>query len=59
MAKSANQEKKPKDSKGDFPEVHKEVNYIIGGPNSSEPPRCTLVDRMYGCLEQIHFTTWC
>jgi hypothetical protein len=26
MAKKANQEKKPKDPKGDFPEAHKEVN---------------------------------
>jgi hypothetical protein len=35
--KPANQEKKPEDSKGDFPEAHKEVNYIFGGPNSYEP----------------------
>jgi hypothetical protein len=35
-AKKANQEKKLKDPKGDFPEAHKEVNYIYGGPNSYE-----------------------
>jgi hypothetical protein len=31
-AKRADQKKKPKESKGDFPEAHKEVNYIYGGP---------------------------
>jgi hypothetical protein len=35
-AKGADQEKKPKDSKGDFPEAHKEVNYIYGGSDSYE-----------------------
>jgi hypothetical protein len=39
MAKAANQEKKPDDSKGNFPEAHKEVNYIFGGPDSYEPKR--------------------
>jgi hypothetical protein len=39
MAKSANHEKKPEDPKGDFPEAHKEVNYIFGGPGSYEPKR--------------------
>jgi hypothetical protein len=39
MAKSADQEKKPKDPKGDFPKSHKEVNYIFGGPDSYEPRR--------------------
>jgi hypothetical protein len=39
MAKPANQEKKPKDPKGDFPKAHKEVNYIFGGPDSYEPRR--------------------
>jgi hypothetical protein len=34
MAKAANQEKKPDDSKGNFPEAHKEVNYIFGGLDS-------------------------
>jgi hypothetical protein len=34
MAKAADQEKKPKDPKGDFPEAHKEVNYIFLGPDS-------------------------
>jgi hypothetical protein len=36
MAKGADQEKKPEESKGDFPEAHKEVNYIYGGPDSYE-----------------------
>jgi hypothetical protein len=35
-AKGADQEKKPKNPMGDFPEAHKEVNYIYGGPNSYE-----------------------
>jgi hypothetical protein len=39
MAKPADQEKKPKDPKGDFPKAHKEVNYIFGGPDSYEPRR--------------------
>jgi hypothetical protein len=39
MAKPADQEKKPKDPKGDFPETHKEVNYNFGGPDSFEPKR--------------------
>jgi hypothetical protein len=39
MAKVANQENKPEDPKGDFPVAHKEVNYIFGGPDSSEPKR--------------------
>jgi hypothetical protein len=30
------QEKKPKELKGDFLEAHKEVNYIFGGPDSYE-----------------------
>jgi hypothetical protein len=30
---------KPKDPKGDFPEAHKEVNYIYGGPESNESRR--------------------
>jgi hypothetical protein len=34
MTKKVDQEKKPEDSKGDFPEADKEVNYIYGGPNS-------------------------
>jgi hypothetical protein len=34
MAKGVNQEKRPEEPKGDFPEVHKEVNYIYGGPDS-------------------------
>jgi hypothetical protein len=38
-AKGADQEKKPEDPKGDFPEVHKEVNYIYGGPESYESRR--------------------
>ncbi len=31
-----NQEKKLKEPKGDFPEAHKEVNYIYGDPHSYE-----------------------
>jgi hypothetical protein len=36
-AKAVNQEKKPEDSKNDFPEASKEVNYIFGSPDSYEP----------------------
>jgi hypothetical protein len=39
MAKGADQEKKPEDPKGNFPEAHKEVNYIYGGPESYESRR--------------------
>jgi hypothetical protein len=39
MAKGSNQQKKPKDPRGDFPEAHKEVNYIYGGPESYESRR--------------------
>jgi hypothetical protein len=35
-AKLVDQEKKPKELKGDFLEAHKEVNYIFGGPDSYE-----------------------
>jgi hypothetical protein len=38
-AKGADQEKKPKKRKGDFPEAHKEVNYIYGGPDSYDSRR--------------------
>jgi hypothetical protein len=38
-AKKADQEKKPEEPKGDFPEAHKEVNYIYGGPDSYESRR--------------------
>jgi hypothetical protein len=31
--------KKLEDPKGDFPEAHKEVNYIYSGPDSYEPKR--------------------
>jgi hypothetical protein len=34
MAKGANQGKKPEEPKGDFPEAHKDVNYIYGGSDS-------------------------
>jgi hypothetical protein len=37
MAKPADHEKKPEDPKGNFPEVHKEVNYIFGDPDWYEP----------------------
>jgi hypothetical protein len=39
MAKGADHEKKPEEPKGDFPEAHKEVNYIYGGPDSYESRR--------------------
>jgi hypothetical protein len=39
MAKVVDQEKKPKEPKGDFLEAHKEVNYIYGGPDSYESRR--------------------
>jgi hypothetical protein len=38
-AKGAGQEKKPEEPKGDFPETHKELNYIYGGPDSYESRR--------------------
>jgi hypothetical protein len=38
-AKAPDQEEKPEDPKGNFPEAHKEVNYIFGGPDSYEPKR--------------------
>jgi hypothetical protein len=39
MAKGADQEKRTEELKRDFPEAHKEVNYIYGGPNSYESRR--------------------
>jgi hypothetical protein len=36
LAKKVKQDKKPEDPKGDFPEAHKEVNYIYDGPDSYE-----------------------
>jgi hypothetical protein len=36
MVKGANQEKIPEQTKGVFPEAHKGVNYIYGGPDSYE-----------------------
>jgi hypothetical protein len=39
LAEKVDQDKKPEDQKGDFPEDHKEVNYIYGGPNSYESSR--------------------
>jgi hypothetical protein len=38
-AKGGDQEKKPEETKGDFLESHKEVNYIYGGPDSYESRR--------------------
>jgi hypothetical protein len=35
-ARKAEQDKMPEDPKGDFPEAHKEVNYIYGGPDPYE-----------------------
>jgi hypothetical protein len=39
MAKGSDQEKKSDESKDNFPEAHKEVNYIYGGPDSYESRR--------------------
>jgi hypothetical protein len=39
MAKKVDQEKKPKEPKGDYPEAHKEANYIYGGPDSYKSRR--------------------
>jgi hypothetical protein len=39
MTKGDDQEKKPREPNSDFPEVHKEVNYIYGGPESYESRR--------------------
>jgi hypothetical protein len=38
-ANGPDQEKKPTELKGDFLKVHKEVNYIYGGPESYESRR--------------------
>jgi hypothetical protein len=38
-ANKADQEKKPKKQKGNFPKAHKEVNYIYVGPDSYESRR--------------------
>jgi hypothetical protein len=38
-AKGANQEKKTKEPKSDFPKAHKEVNYLYGGPDSYQSRR--------------------
>jgi hypothetical protein len=38
-AKVGDQEKMPEDPKGNFPEAHKGVNYVFGGPDSYEPKR--------------------
>jgi hypothetical protein len=38
-SKKADQEKKPEEPKGDFPEAHNEVSYIYGGPDSYESSR--------------------
>jgi hypothetical protein len=38
-AKGTDQEKKPKEPKGEFPDAHKEVSYIYGGPDSYESRR--------------------
>jgi hypothetical protein len=37
--KKADQKKKPDEPKGDFPEAHKQVNYIYSGPDSYESRR--------------------
>jgi hypothetical protein len=39
MAKGGNQEKKHEEHKGNFPEAHKEANYIYGCPDSYESRR--------------------
>jgi hypothetical protein len=38
-AKKADQEKKSEEPKGVFPEAHKVVNYIYGGPDTYESTR--------------------
>jgi hypothetical protein len=38
-AKVADQDRKPKEPKGNFLKAHKEVNYIYGGPDSYESRR--------------------
>jgi hypothetical protein len=38
-AKKADQEKKPEEPMGDFPEAHKDVNYIYGCLDSYESRR--------------------
>jgi hypothetical protein len=38
-AKKVEQDKKLEDPKGNFPDSHKEVNYIYGGPDSYESRR--------------------
>jgi hypothetical protein len=38
-AKGTDQEKKLKEPNGDFPDAHKGVNYIYGGPDSYESRR--------------------
>jgi hypothetical protein len=38
-AKKTDQDKKPKDPKGDFPKARKEVNYIFSWPDSYESKR--------------------
>jgi hypothetical protein len=39
MARGVIKRKKPEEPNGDFPKVHKEVNYIYGGPDSFESRR--------------------
>jgi hypothetical protein len=52
---------KPEDPKGDFPDVHKEVDNIFGGPDSYEPKRKEKViarDSLRSPLPLTAVTTW-
>jgi hypothetical protein len=39
LATKVDHDRKPEDPKGDFPEAHKEVNYIFSRPDSYESRR--------------------
>jgi hypothetical protein len=61
MAKGADQEKKPKEPKGDIPKAHKEVNYIYGSPNSYESrlkQKLTAREVMAVSLTTLEYLTW-
>jgi hypothetical protein len=61
MAKGTNQEKKPNEPKGDFPEAHKEVNYIYGGLDSYESRRkqkLTVPEVMAVSLTTPEYLKW-
>jgi hypothetical protein len=58
-AKKADQEKKPDDPKGDFPEAHK-VNYIYGGPTpmSQEGSRNPALRDHGGLTSTPEYVKW-